>query len=333
MARVHLTELGIGKLAHPTSGDVKYWDTVLPGFGVRVTARAKSYFIAYGERRQLKTLGKWPELSLKDARTAAKQAQTIQSPTKGVTTLSEARTAFYADCAERLRPRTLQNYKILLNRIEKERLEDVVRSDVPKDAHAIMAAKVFFNWCIRHELTDRNPFASERVTYQDRSRVLRPEELKLIWQYEDAPFTDHLKLLLLTGQRRSQYARYEIRGDTIWFPAEIMKGKQEHTIPLLPEAETIALALEPFNGWSKSKARMDKAVKIPHWTIHDLRRTFATMNAEIGTPVHVIEKILDHRSGTISGVAAIYNRHSYMQEARLWMGRFEKYLMGIVLSG
>jgi len=45
-----------------------------------------------------------------------------------------------------------------------------------------------------------------------------------------------------------------------------------------------------FNGWNKSKREFDPP-NVQHWQLHDLRRTFASTQAKLGTPVHVIEKI------------------------------------------
>jgi hypothetical protein len=38
--------------------------------------------------------------------------------------------------------------------------------------------------------------------------------------------------------------------------------------------------------------------------------------ARLAVAPHVIEAILNHRSGIVSGVAAIYNRHDYLDEKR-----------------
>jgi hypothetical protein len=38
--------------------------------------------------------------------------------------------------------------------------------------------------------------------------------------------------------------------------------------------------------------------------------------ARLGVAPHVIEKVLNHVSGEISGVAAVYNRHGYDAEKR-----------------
>ena len=61
-----------------------------------------------------------------------------------------------------------------------------------------------------------------------------------------------------------------------------------------------------------------------------LRRTFATNLAALGTPIHVTEKLLNHISGTVSGVAAIYNRHAYMDEMRAAIEAWEKRLSYIL---
>ena len=85
-----------------------------------------------------------------------------------------------------------------------------------------------------------------------------------------------------------------------------------------------------FAGWNRPKVALDKQCKIPPWTLHDLRRTFATNLAALGTPIHVTEKLLNHISGTVSGVAAIYNRHAYMDEMRAAIDAWEKRLSVII---
>ena len=85
------------------------------------------------------------------------------------------------------------------------------------------------------------------------------------------------------------------------------------------------------NGWSHLKRRLDNSVDgVAPWTLHDLRRTFATDLAALGTPIHVTEKLLNHVSGSVSGVAAIYNRHGYMDEMRAAIINWEKRLAEIL---
>jgi hypothetical protein len=38
--------------------------------------------------------------------------------------------------------------------------------------------------------------------------------------------------------------------------------------------------------------------------------------ARLGIPPHVADKILNHQSGTISGVAAVYQRHDFLDERK-----------------
>ena len=279
MAKLRITDLAIQRLPHPATGDTKHWDTVLPGFGVRVTSRTKSFFVSFGKKRQLKTLGRYPAVSLKDARQQAKAFQTAPTSKTKLTTLSEARTAFLDDCDSRLSPRTVQNYRILLARLTRDRLDQVLREDAT-DAHAVICFKAFFNWLIANERYDRNPFAASKVSIGKRTRLLSDDDIKTIWAHGDDTFHKHLKLLILTGQRRSQYSNFRIVGDAIVFPPEGMKGKKEHSIPLLPLAKALATDLRSFNGWSKAKARLDKDVPIDPWVIHDFRRYFSTTMAK-----------------------------------------------------
>lgn len=60
-----------------------------------------------------------------------------------------------------------------------------------------------------------------------------------------------------------------------------------------------------FNGSGKAKIDFDGKCGVD-FRLHDLRRTFATNLAALGTPVQVTEKMLNHVTGAISGVAAIY---------------------------
>jgi integrase len=66
------------------------------------------------------------------------------------------------------------------------------------------------------------------------------------------------------------------------------------------------------------------------WRIHDLRRTAASGMARLGVEPHVVEKVLGHQTGTISGVAAIYNRHGYLAEKREALERWAREVLRLV---
>jgi hypothetical protein len=51
----------------------------------------------------------------------------------------------------------------------------------------------------------------------------------------------------------------------------------------------------------------------------------------LGIAPHVADKVLNHQSGTISGVAAVYQRHEFLRERRValeqWGAHVAKVLM------
>ena len=115
---------------------------------------------------------------------------------------------------------------------------------------------------------------------------------------------------------------------SIWtLPKQETKSDRRHEVPLSPLAIDIVERLPregayvfsttgttPVSGFSKAKVRLDTLLDIADWRLHDLRRTAASGMAEIGIQPHVIEKVLNHSNGQVSGVAAVYNRHAYRQE-------------------
>jgi integrase len=83
----------------------------------------------------------------------------------------------------------------------------------------------------------------------------------------------------------------------------------------------------PISGFSKAKAMLDKASGVSGWTIHDLRRTFATLaTGELGIKPEVVDKILNHLSGAVTGIAAVYQRHVYLEQRRDAMVRWGEYI-------
>ena len=96
--------------------------------------------------------------------------------------------------------------------------------------------------------------------------------------------------------------------------------------------ELFAVPRGPFHKWSTLKGRLDRATGKRGWTIHDLRRTFATNCARLGVQPHVIERILNHTTGTISGIAAVYNRHHFQYEMRQALHLHEQWLLLLVSS-
>jgi integrase len=130
----------------------------------------------------------------------------------------------------------------------------------------------------------------------------------------------------------------------LWtLPREQTKSDRLHEVPLSPLALDILDAVPqttdyvftttgstPISGFSKAKIRSDSLSGITGWRVHDLRRTVASGMARIGVAPHVVEKVLNHASGQISGVAAIYNRHGYTDEKRGALGAWAKNLQNLI---
>lgn len=178
-----------------------------------------------------------------------------------------------------------------------------------------------------------------------------------------------VRVLLLTGQRRGEVAglrRNELvptGGTLIWtIPGSRTKNGRLHVLPVRGEAATIleasvsnaqsllfeSSARSQFVAWSKAKAALDARmleaakqeafaaghdptlVSLVPWRLHDLRRTAASGMARLGQPIHVVEAVLNHASGSISGVAAVYNRYDYLSEKERALQAWDTHVRSVV---
>ena len=221
----------------------------------------------------------------------------------------------------------------------------------------------FFNWCVQRDLIDHPPtyMVAAPAKKKTRNRVLNDFEIKNIWEACEQfgyPFGDLVRLLILTGQRRGEVASMRWKDynkdEKLWTqPREFTKSDREHYIPLSDMTIEIledvfnlgsyiftSSGTRPFENFSRDKKRLDQKLKkiykaknlpaMPHWTIHDLRRTVASGLARLKVAPHVIEKILNHSTGQISGVAAIYNRYEYADEMRDALDQWSKYIQNLL---
>jgi integrase len=174
--------------------------------------------------------------------------------------------------------------------------------------------------------------------------------------------------LLITAQRREEVAGMawgEVAfNECLWtLPPERAKNDKGHLVPLSDPALAILEALPRMeskaglvfttngktsvSGFSRAKERIDEfmaqakrkaaaergeshidEIELRPWIIHDLRRTATTGMAKLKFPPHVVDKILNHTSGTIRGVAAVYNRHEYLDERRAALDAWGRYVEG-----
>jgi len=88
--------------------------------------------------------------------------------------------------------------------------------------------------------------------------------------------------------------------------------------------------LRPFQDFTNAKRALDESSGVTNWRLHDLRRTCVSGMARLGVPPHVADKILNHQSGTISGVAAVYQRHDFLAERKLALERWGQHIEVLV---
>jgi integrase len=200
---------------------------------------------------------------------------------------------------------------------------------------------------------------------QARDRALSDAEIRWLWEACEAvgwPFGPLVKLLVLTAQRRDEVAGMErpeidLAKQNWTMPREKAKNNRAHEVQLSDAVIAVLKAVPrvgdglvftmtgttPVSGFSRVKARIDAAMlaakrdelgekcePVPAWTLHDLRRTAATGMARLNFPPHVVDKVLNHVSGTIRGVAAVYNRFEYIDERRAALEAWGRYVTNLV---
>jgi integrase len=160
-------------------------------------------------------------------------------------------------------------------------------------------------------------------------------------------------MLILTGQRRAEVSdlhRKELRGNTWHLPAARSKNRLAHEVPLSTAAMDLLAKMPeigisgfvftvdgrgPFDGFSYQKDKLDQAIEdlggeLEPWVLHDIRRSVATGMARIGVELTIIEKVLNHSSGSFKGVVGTYNRHGYDKQKREALEAWGKHVLSLV---
>ncbi|KQP24566.1 hypothetical protein ASF27_10730 [Methylobacterium sp. Leaf102] len=225
-------------------------------------------------------------------------------------------------------------------------------------------ARKFYSWARANGLCPVNLVKETERFGSDvrRERVLSLPELGQIYLAALGAKSDFgaiVRLLMLTGQRKGEVfgmIAEEVNTEAkVWrLPASRTKNRKAHDVPLSATCVRIIAKRSSRRGLvfsttegsvignvDRSKKRLDAliatnlrrsdpaATALPHWTLHDLRRSFVThAHGELGVPVPVLERAINHISGSFGGVVGIYNR------APLWKERvaaFEAW-EGLVLA-
>lgn len=185
MPKIDLSDAGLRSFKAPLKGTVDYWDAKLPGFGCRVSqGGTKSFILKLHNSR--KAIGRYPLISLSEARTEAKRllAEKVLGKTRLPSiSVASAVDEFLDEKAARRRPITVADHKRHLgllglkgplaeiSQVELSRkLKPLSRSEFN---HRLSCAKTFFAWAQKKRYITDNPtigFASHAMA--SRSRVL-----------------------------------------------------------------------------------------------------------------------------------------------------------------
>jgi integrase len=371
--RKRLTAAFVKSAKHVDRGDrTVYWDEALPSFGLMVTATGhKSYVVQYraNGRSSRPTIANAAKVELETARKLARQmfgevagggdpalekrlAQESERDTfRAIAGKYLAREGGQIRTGGRRRA-TLA--RAIFPRLGDRCINDISRSDVvalldniegdsgPAAANeALSIIRRIMNWHAARSDTFKSPIVPGMGRKQNgaRERVLTDEELAAVWlaaESFDAPWSQFIRLLLLTAARRTEVAGMkwsEIEGNIWRLPAERCKTGAELERPLSGQALFILATVPRFYGadfvfttngraaigsFSSFKLRFDLASGVRDWTLHDLRRTARSLMSRAGVDHDVAERTLGH---TITGVRGVYDRHRYIEEMRI---AFEK---------
>jgi integrase len=368
----HLTDASIQRIKPPAKSSLEIFDLGYPGLALRIGhGGAKTFEVFYRINGKLRreTLGRWPAISLADARMAWRK--TREAIAKGEAPQRENPAMLFEHIVEewirrdqaKNKPSSLyqatRSLEVdLLPAWRGKRVDEIGKRDVIAllDSIAdrgapIMARRVqsyvrrFFRWCIERDILKIDPTAGmPRVgNGKSRERVLTDDELGKVWTACDGPYGAVVRMLALTGARRDEIAKLrwsEIDGATIKLEGSRTKTGAPHTIPLSSAAQALLKSLphlgdfvfsgaRPMSNWTKSKLRLDGASGVTNWRIHDLRRTVATGLQKLGANLQTIEAVLGHTSGSRSGVVGVYQRHSFEAEKREALEAWGIHVMGL----
>jgi integrase len=283
-------------------------------------------------------------------------------PQVKVPTFAEAVQQFCEMHVRTMSERTQYQVKRVINRyffkaLQHKRLDQITHHDVvkvtdeltkrvPGEAlHVLVDIRIFFRWCVPRYIK-HSPMEGLRAPARHipRKRVLTNVEIAEVWKAAEMvgyPFGTAIKFSLLWGTRWGETtscrrAFIDRQERTITFP--VTKNGTQHTIPCgqitadlletIPRFNSTDLLFPgrdmaiPWNGSGKAKWELKEICHIAPWQLLDLRRTFATKLAEMKVPPHIVERLLNHKLGTlqtqgvITAVADVYNRALYMDEMR-----------------
>ena len=238
-------------------------------------------------------------------------------------------------------------------------IDKIVDAGSPIAANRVLAfTKRFFSWCKERDILELSPAEAIRPPSKEktRDRVLTLEEIKKFWvacNQISYPWGPIFQLLLLTGARlreisEASWDEISIEDRTLDLPSQRTKNSRSHQIQLSDQAMNIIQAIPKVegqkllfttngttavSGFSKVKKRLDIISGVSDWRFHDLRRSFATHSTErLGISPVIADKILNHATGQVRGVAAIYQHGEYLEDRRAALQKWGNFIQELVTN-
>jgi integrase len=229
-----------------------------------------------------------------------------------------------------------------IHEVSKRHVVEVISAIEQRGAPAaanktLKSIKTFLRWCVGRAILEQSPAEGVPLPAKEvaRDRVLDDQELVqliLAARKIGGPYGGIVELLALTGQRREEVTRLNWQEldlkQRLWtIPKSRTKNGKAHVVHLSDQALAVLkrvdqrgplvfslLGTKPFQEFSRAKSLLDQISGVSGWRLHDLRRTCVSGMARLRVAPHVADKILNHQAGTISGVAAVYQRHEFLAE-------------------
>ncbi len=366
MPKVLLTDLSVRALKGSSKNE-KFFDTKTPGFGIRCGLKTKTWIVMRGRNRELVAIGKYPDLSLADARTEAKKLLSTTPEPKSVSkTWEAARDEFltenYRDSASRwphlVKLMLTKHFKGLDRRqlavIDDTHISavlDKLKKTPSAQLHAYRAARTFLKWCTRppRKWIKHSPMEGYEPPSKDKkgTRTLTDDELRKVWYTSEMGSRQVFQLMVLWGTRNEETAiirREWLVDGALTIPGKFTKNGRDHSIPILPLAQSI-LDSRPnagpyfFQGWHTNEKSLTpwglpglcREVKessgTTGWQLRDIRRTFRSNMARLKVPREICEVLINHAPPVLD---EIYDRYDRVEEKREALAKYEAFMVRLL---
>lgn len=377
---VMLTDAKVAALKPPASGRAEIRDLKMTGLRLRVGTGGKVWIVrARGGGKIInKKLGTYPRMGLGAARTAAQNLLKFIEVTGDAgaidRTFGTVAELWIKKVKERNRGWRLQERRLELHVLPKwkdrkiisirraevrELIEGLEGRSLPTSVLALI--RPIFRFALARDWIEGSPAEGieKPNPYAPRERVLSMLEIARLWRATEMlgfPYRQYVRMLILTGQRRSEVASMrwdslDLKAGTWTLESAETKNARPHLVPLAPSGISLLERIPRIPGlcgspnfvfttdgdthisyFSSLKNKLDSFIAVDGgapmkpWVFHDLRRSAATHMVRLGVLEEVVGKVLNHASQGVT--ARVYALHRYEQEKRsaleLWAAEVQR---------